>query len=74
MTHKVISPSFVIPTVLAIVLGIVLAVGGVYLGYHLGPVDRAEANQSVAGSRGIAELPNPDGRLSRVHVLLSNMR
>jgi hypothetical protein len=74
MTHKVISPGFVIPTVLAIVLGIVLAVGGVYLGHHLGPVDRAEANQSVAGSRGIAELPNPDGRLSRVHVLLSNMR
>ena len=74
MTHKVISLSFVIPTVLAILLGIVLAVGGVYLGHRLGPVDKAEANQSVAGGRGIAELPNPDGRPSRVHVLLSNMR
>ena len=74
MTHKVISLRFVIPTTLAIVLGIVLAVGGVYLGHYLGPLDQAEANQSVAGSRGIAELPKPDGRLSRVHVLLSNMK
>ena len=74
MTHKVISLSSVIPTALAIVLGIVLALGGVYLGHYLGPVDQAKANQSVAGSRGIAELPNPDGRLSRVHVLLSNMQ
>jgi len=73
MTHKVISPSFVIPTALAIVLGIVLAVGGVYLGHYLGPVDQAEANQSVAGSRGSTELP-PDGRLSRIHLLLSNMK
>ena len=73
MTHKVISLSFVIPTALAIVLGIVLAVGGVYLGRYLGPVDQAEANQSVAGSRGSTELP-PDGRLSRIHLLLSNMK
>jgi len=72
MTHKVISLRFVIPTALAIVLGIVLAVGFVYLGHYLGPV--AEANQSVAGGRGIAELANPDGRLSRVHLLLSNMK
>ena len=72
MTHKVISLRFVIPTALAIVLGIVLAVGFVYLGHYLGHV--AEANQSVAGGRGIAELPNPDGRLSRVHLLLSNMK
>jgi hypothetical protein len=32
MTHKVISLSFVIPTVLAIVLGIILAFGSVYWG------------------------------------------
>jgi hypothetical protein len=50
MTHKVISPSFVIRTVLAIVLGIVLAVGGVYLGHYLGPVDQPEAHHFVAGS------------------------
>jgi hypothetical protein len=74
MTHKVIRLSFVIPTALAIVLGILLAVGGVYLGHYLGPVDKAEANQAVAGSRGTAELPNLNRRLSRVHLLLSNMK
>ena len=73
MTHKVISLSFVIPTALAIMLGIVLAVSGVYLGHYLGPDDQAKANP-VAGKSGVAELPNPDGRLSRVHLLLSNMR
>jgi hypothetical protein len=74
MTHKGITLKFVVPMVAAIALGIVLAVGGVYLGHYLGPVDRAEADQSGVGSHGIAELPNPDGRLSRVHVLLSNMK
>jgi hypothetical protein len=74
MTHKMISLHFVIPTVLAIVLGIVLAFGSVYLGRYFGPVDQAEANQPVAVSRGTAELSNPDGRLSRVHLLLSNMK
>jgi len=69
-----ISLRFVIPTVLAIVLGIVLAFGSVYFGHYFGPVDRAEANQSGVGGRGIAELPNPDGRFSRVHLLLSNMK
>jgi hypothetical protein len=73
MTHKVISLRFVISTALAIVLGIVLAVGGVYLGRYLGPTDQAETNQSVAGNRGSTELPH-DGRLSRVHLLLSNMK
>jgi hypothetical protein len=72
MTHKLITLNFVIPTVLAIVLGILLAFGTFYLG-HYSPVDQAEANQSVAGSRGI-DKPNPDGRLSRVHLLLSNMK
>ena len=74
MTHKVITLKFVIPTVLVIGLGILLAVGAVYLRHYLGPVDQAEANQSVAGSRGTAELPNLDRRLSRVHLLLSNMK
>ena len=40
-----ISLRFVIPTVLAIVLGIVLAFCSVYLGHYFGPVDQAEANQ-----------------------------
>jgi hypothetical protein len=70
----VITLKFVIPTVLVIGLGILLAVGAVYFGHYLGPVDQAEANQSVAGSRGTAELPNLDRRLSRVHLLLSNMK
>ena len=75
MTRKVITFEFVVPTVLAAVLGIVLSIGAIYLtnGY-LGPVDQSEANHSVAGSRGIAELTTPDGRFSRVHLLLSGMR
>jgi hypothetical protein len=71
MTNKVITIEFILPTLLAIVLGIVLSIGAVYLmDKHLIPVDQTEANYSVAGSRGFVELPNPDGRLSRVHLLL----
>jgi hypothetical protein len=73
MTHKVITLEFVVPTVLALALGI--SIGAVYLtDKHLVPTDQAEANHSVAGSGGITELPNPDGRLSRVHLLLSRMK
>jgi hypothetical protein len=75
MTHKLITSEFVIPTVLAAVLGIVLSIGAIYLtNRYFGPVDQSEANHSVAGSRGIAELPKPDGRFSRVHLLLSGVR
>jgi hypothetical protein len=71
MTHKVITPEFVVPTALAIALGIMLSIGAVYLtDKHPVPIDQ----HAVAGSRGIAELPNPDGRLSRVHLLLSSMK
>jgi len=71
MTNKVITVEFVIPTLLAVVLGIVLSIGAVYLtDKHLVPVDQTEASHSVAGSRGFVELPNPDGRLSRVNLLL----
>lgn len=74
MIHKVITFEFVAPTALAVVLGSVL-IGAVYLANrYLGPIDLAGADHSVAGSRLIAELPNPDGRLSRVHLLLSSMR
>ena len=73
MTHKAITLKFVVPTVVAIALGI--SVGAAYLANkHLVATDQTEANQSVASSSGIAELPNPDGRLSRVHLLLSNMQ
>jgi hypothetical protein len=51
MTNKVITLEFVIPTVLAIVLGIVLSIGAVHLtNYYLGPVDQPEAGRTVADS------------------------
>ena len=52
MTHKVITLEFVVPTVFAIALGIVLSIGAVYLtDKYLGPIDQAEAHYPVAGSR-----------------------
>ena len=73
MTHRAITLQFVVPTVLAaIALGI--WIGAVYLTVkYLVPIDQAEANHSVAGGRGSAELPNPDRRLSRVHLLLDRL-
>jgi hypothetical protein len=50
MTHKAITLEFVVPTVFAIVLGIVLSIGAVYLiDNYLAPIDQAEAYHSVAG-------------------------
>jgi hypothetical protein len=50
MTHKVITLEFVVPTLLAIALGVVLSVVAVYLtDTYLGPIDQAEAHYS-AGS------------------------
>jgi hypothetical protein len=52
MTHKVITVEFVVPTVVAIALGIVLSIGAVYLtDKYLGPIEHAEGHHSVAGSR-----------------------
>jgi hypothetical protein len=52
MTHKVITLEFVVPTVLAIALVIVLSIGAVYLtDKYLGSIDQAEAHYPVAGSR-----------------------
>jgi hypothetical protein len=66
MIHKAITLKFVVPTVLVLVLGI--SIGAIYLqDKHLVPVV-----YSVAGSGGITDLPN--GRLSRVHLLLSGMK
>jgi hypothetical protein len=50
MTHKAITLEFVVPTVLAIALGILLSIGAVQLIDYL-PVDQAEAHYPVAGSR-----------------------
>ena len=50
MTNKVITLEFVVPTVLAIALGIMLSIGAVYLtNYYLGSPDLLEADHSVAG-------------------------
>jgi hypothetical protein len=49
MTHKVIILEFVIPTLLAIALGIVLTISAVYLiDNYLAPIDQAEAEHAVA--------------------------
>src|SRR5216684_6433205 len=50
MTHTVITLEFVVPTLLAIALAIVLSIGAVHLiDNYLGPIDQAEANYSAAG-------------------------
>jgi hypothetical protein len=71
MADKEITLKFVVPMVVAIALG--LSIGAAYLTdkYNV-LIDQTSANQSAG--RGIAELPKPDGRLSRVHLLLSNMK
>ncbi len=71
MTHNLIAREFIVPTVIAIALAIMLSIGAVYLtDKHLVPAVRGEADQ-LAGISGIVELPKPDGRLSRVGLLLS---
>ena len=75
MIRKVSNVEIVVPTVLAVALAVVLSIGAIYLAeISLGPIEPVEAHQSVAGSDGITELPNHDGRLSRVHLLLSGMK
>jgi hypothetical protein len=55
--------------VFAIALGITISFSAVK---YLVPVDQAEASHSIADSRGIVEVPNP--QLSRVRLLLSSMK
>jgi hypothetical protein len=51
MTHKVIALEFVVPTLIAVALGIVLSIGAVHLtDKYLVPIDPAEAHYTVAGS------------------------
>src|SRR5271169_395049 len=58
---------FIVLTVLAFAPGII---GAAHLtDKHPVPNDR----HAAAGSLGIAELPNPDGRFSRVHLLLDRI-
>lgn len=52
MTGKVIALEFVVPTVLAIALGIVLSIGAVHVtDKYLVPIDQAEAYHPVAVTR-----------------------
>jgi hypothetical protein len=52
MTHRAITLEFVIPTVVAIALGILLSMGAVYVtDRYLGPPDQPEAYRSAAGGR-----------------------
>jgi hypothetical protein len=49
MTNKVITLEFVVPTVIAVALGIVLSIGAVHLtDKYLGPIDQAETHHTVA--------------------------
>jgi hypothetical protein len=51
MTRKVITLEFVVPTVLAIALAIMLSIGAVYLAeMYLGPMEQADAYHFFAGS------------------------
>ena len=51
MTYKVITLEFVVPTALAIVLGISLSICAVYLAdCYLGSIEQAEAHYLVPGS------------------------
>jgi hypothetical protein len=51
MTQKVITLEFVIPTLLAIALGIMLSIGAVHLlDRYLGPIDQTEADHFVVRS------------------------
>jgi hypothetical protein len=52
MTHKVIALEFVVPTLFAIVLGVLLSMGAVYLtDRYLGPAAEPEAYGSIAESQ-----------------------
>ena len=52
MTKKVIAFEFVVPTVLAVALGVVLSIGAVFLtDKYLGPIDQAEANFSATAEQ-----------------------
>jgi hypothetical protein len=72
MIQRVITLRFVVPEMLAVASGIIILIGIVYFTHkYRTPTIQADANHSVAGSRASVELPNPDGRLTRVRLLLS---
>jgi hypothetical protein len=75
MTQKTVTLKFIVPEALAVAFVIIIVIGIVYLAHKYPvPTFRADADHSAADSRGSAELQAPDGRLSRVHMLLSRMK
>jgi len=67
MTQKVITSRFFVSAVLA--AATIISIGLVY--YK--PAYQAEAHHTVASNSRSAELPDPDWRLSRVHLLLRGL-
>jgi hypothetical protein len=75
MTDKAITLKFVVPTALAIALGIMISIGTfLFAEKSAVPLGRLDANQSDTNSRGIAAWPNPEVQLSRVRLVLFNMK
>jgi hypothetical protein len=67
MTRKVTTLRTVVSAVLA--AAAIISIGAVY--YK--PTYQAEADHIVASNSGSAQLPDPSGRLLRVHLLLRNL-
>ena len=74
MTHRAITLKFIVPEVLAVASGIMILTGIVLITpKSFVPAARVDAYHSVADSRGSAELPNPNGQLWRVHLLMRKL-
>jgi hypothetical protein len=71
MTQKAINFKLLVPAVSAGAIGIVVSVSIVYLkDRYPVPVNQADPYGVVAASHRSTEIPNADGRLWRIHVLL----
>ncbi len=72
MIQRVATLKFVVPEMIAVASGIIILIGIIHFTHkYTDPTLRADANHSVAGRRGGVELLNPDGRFTRVRLLLS---
>lgn len=72
MTQRAITLRFVVPEVLAVALGIMILIGGLYYTHKYPvPAVQASSNHAATSSRESPELSNPELlRLWRVHLLL----
>jgi hypothetical protein len=71
MIEKAATQRLLVSEALAVAFGIMILIGIVYLTHQYpAPTVEADANQPVAGSPGSVELPNPDLRLWRLHLVL----